>query len=224
MDSPISRAEHEEFARRIADQERRQDKRLELLEETVREIVGCICDTASALRNAFPVLTFKPDRDVYFITTQELEDRFPDLTPSQRELEICKLHHTVFLMQIGRVLKSGIKHDGRAPDYDDWDLNGDILMWNPVLERNFEVSSMGIRVDAAALARQLTEAGCDERRNLPFHQMLLNGELPESIGGGIGQSRLCMLLLGTCHIGEVQASLWDQETLKGCEKAGITLL
>ena len=194
------------------------------LKETVRDIVGAVCDTAAALRNAFPVLTFKPDRDVYFITTQELEDRFPDLTPSERELEICKRHHTVFLMQIGKVLKSGIKHDGRAPDYDDWELNGDILMWNPVLERNFEVSSMGIRVDAAALDRQLTEAGCDERRKLPFHQMLLNGELPDSIGGGIGQSRLCMLLLGTCHIGEVQASLWDKATLEACEKAGITLL
>ena len=194
------------------------------LKETVRDIVGCICDTATALRNTFPVLTFKPDRDVYFITTQELEDRFPDLTPSERELEICRRHHTVFLMQIGKTLKSGTKHDGRAPDYDDWELNGDILMWNPVLERNFEVSSMGIRVDAAALDRQLTEAGCDERRKLPFHQMLLNGELPDSIGGGIGQSRLCMLLLGTCHIGEVQASLWDKATLEACEKAGITLL
>ena len=194
------------------------------LKDTVRDIVGCICDTATALRNAFPVLTFKPDRDVYFITTQELEDRFPDLTPSERELEICRRHRTVFLMQIGKVLKSGIKHDGRAPDYDDWELNGDILMWNPVLERSFEVSSMGIRVDAAALDRQLTAAGCDERRKLPFHQMLLNGELPDSIGGGIGQSRLCMLLLGTCHIGEVQASLWDRATLDACEKAGITLL
>ena len=188
------------------------------LKETVRDIVGAVCDTSAALRNAFPALTFKPDRDVYFITTQELEDRFPDLTPSQRELEICKRHRTVFLMQIGKTLKSGTKHD------DDWELNGDILMWNPVLERNFEVSSMGIRVDAAALDRQLTEAGCDERRKLPFHQMLLNGELPDSIGGGIGQSRLCMLLLGTCHIGEVQASLWDKATLEACEKAGITLL
>ena len=200
------------------------DRNVLYLKETVRDIVGAICDTSAALRNAFPALTFKPDRDVYFITTQELEDRFPDLTPSERELEICKRHHTVFLMQIGKVLKSGIKHDGRAPDYDDWELNGDILMWNPVLERNFEVSSMGIRVDAAALDRQLTEAGCDERRKLPFHQMLLNGELPDSIGGGIGQSRLCMLLLGTCHIGEVQASLWDKATLEACEKAGITLL
>ena len=194
------------------------------LKETVRDIVGAICDTSAALRNAFPVLTFKPDRDVYFITTQELEDRFPDLTPSERETEICRKHHTVFLMQIGGKLRSGKPHDGRAPDYDDWTLNGDILMWNPVLERSFEVSSMGIRVDQAALDRQLTAAGCDERRKLPFHQMLLNGELPQSIGGGIGQSRLCMLLIGTCHIGEVQASLWDKETVETCEKAGITLL
>lgn len=201
-----------------------QNRNVLYLKDTVREIVGCICDTATALRNAFPVLTFRPDRDVYFITTQELEDRFPNLTPNERELEICRLHHTVFLMQIGKTLKSGSKHDGRAPDYDDWDLNGDILMWNPILGRNFEVSSMGIRVDAAALDRQLEESGCNQRRNLPFHQMLLHGELPQSIGGGIGQSRLCMLLLGTCHIGEVQVSLWDQETLRACEKAGITLL
>ncbi|HJB30835.1 MAG TPA: aspartate--ammonia ligase [Candidatus Oscillibacter excrementavium] len=194
------------------------------LKETVRDIVGAVCDTAAALRNAFPVLTFKPDRDVYFITTQELEDRFPDLTPSERETEICRKHRTVFLMQIGKTLKSGQRHDGRAPDYDDWELNGDILMWNPVLERSFELSSMGIRVDAAALDRQLTLAGCDNRRELPFHKMLLEGKLPLTIGGGIGQSRLCMLLIGTCHIGEVQASLWDPETLRICEEAGVTLL
>ena len=200
------------------------NRTVQYLKDTVCDIVGCICDTATALRNAFPVLTFRPDRDVYFITTQELEARYPDLTPNERETAICREHHTVFLMQIGKTLKSGIKHDGRAPDYDDWELNGDILMWNPVLESRFEVSSMGIRVDAAALDRQLTAAGCDYRRRLPFHQMLLNGELPQSIGGGIGQSRLCMLLLGTCHIGEVQASLWDKETVDACEKAGITLL
>ena len=200
------------------------NRTVQYLKDTVCDIVGCICDTATALRNAFPVLTFRPDRDVYFITTQELEDRYPDLTPNERETAICREHHTVFLMQIGKTLKSGIKHDGRAPDYDDWELNGDILMWNPVLESRFEVSSMGIRVDAAALDRQLTAAGCDYRRRLPFHQMLLNGELPQSIGGGIGQSRLCMLMLGTCHIGEVQASLWDKDTMDACEKAGITLL
>ena len=200
------------------------NRTVEYLKDTVRDIVGCICDTATALRNAFPVLTFKPERKVFFITTQELEDLYPDLTPGERETAICREHHTVFLMQIGKTLRSGIKHDGRAPDYDDWELNGDILMWNPVLQSRFEVSSMGIRVDAAALDRQLTAAGCDERRKLPFHQMLLNGELPQSIGGGIGQSRLCMLLLGTCHIGEVQASLWDKATVEACEQAGITLL
>ena len=200
------------------------NRTVQYLKDTVCDIVGCICDTATALRNAFHVLTFRPDRDVYFLTTQELEDRYPDLTPNERETAICREHHTVFLMQIGKTLKSGIKHDGRAPDYDDWELNGDILMWNPVLESRFGVSSRGIRVDAAALDRQLTAAGCDYRRRLPFHQMLLNGELPQSIGGGIGQSRLCMLLLGTCHIGEVQASLWDKETVDACEKAGITLL
>lgn len=201
-----------------------EDRKLQYLKDTVRDIVGGLCDTASVLRNHFPALTFRPDRDVYFITTQELEDRFPHLDPAGRETEICRKHRTVFLMQIGKTLKSGNRHDGRAPDYDDWELNGDILMWNPVLQRSFEVSSMGIRVDAAAMDRQLTAAGCDERRKLPFHQMLLNGELPQSIGGGIGMSRVCMLLLGACHIGEVQASLWDQETIEGCEKAGITLL
>ena len=200
------------------------DRRPQYLKDTVRDIVGAICDTASVLRNHFPALTFRPDRDVYFITTQELEDRFPNLTPQERENEICRLHRTVFLMQIGKTLKSGQRHDGRAPDYDDWELNGDILMWNPVLKRAFEVSSMGIRVDAAALDRQLTASGCDSRRALPFHKMLLNRELPQSIGGGIGQSRLCMLLLGACHIGEVQASLWDRETAEACEQAGITLL
>ena len=200
------------------------NRNMQYLKDTVRDIVGAICDTSAALRNAYPALTFKPEREIYFITTQELEDRYPDLTPNERETEICRQYRTVFLMQIGKTLHSGQKHDGRAPDYDDWTLNGDILMWNPVLERSFELSSMGIRVDAAALDRQLTEANCDYRRKLPFHQMLLNGQLPQSIGGGIGQSRLCMLLLGTCHIGEVQASLWDKETVEDCEKAGITLL
>lgn len=149
---------------------------------------------------------------------------YPDLAPSDRETEITKEHHTVFLMQIGRKLRSGKPHDGRAPDYDDWDLNGDILMWNPVLQSRFEISSMGIRVSPESLARQLKEAGKEERAKLMFHKMLLEGKLPDSIGGGIGMSRLCMLLLGACHIGEVQASLWDKETVEECEKHGITLL
>ena len=133
-------------------------------------------------------------------------------------------HKTVFLMQIGKTLKSGQKHDGRAPDYDDWELNGDILMWNDVLGRAFEISSMGVRVDPESLDRQLTLANCEDRRDLPFHKMLLAGELPLTMGGGIGQSRLCMLMIGCCHIGEVQVSLWDQETLDTCEEAGVQLL
>ena len=202
----------------------REDRNVDYLKASVRAIVGAVCETAEALNVAFPSLRGKLEREVYFITTQELEDMYPDLTPSERETAICREHHTVFLMQIGKTLKSGIKHDGRAPDYDDWELNGDILMWNPVLERSFEISSMGIRVDEESLDRQLTLAGCNQRRELPFHKMLLNGELPLTMGGGIGQSRLCMLMLGTCHIGEVQASLWDKETIDACEKAGITLL
>ena len=202
----------------------REDRNVNYLKASVRSIVGAVCETAEALNVAFPSLRGKLEREVYFISTQELEDMYPDLTPSERETAICREHHTVFLMQIGKTLKSGIRHDGRAPDYDDWELNGDILMWNPVLERSFEISSMGIRVDEESLDRQLTLADCNERRELPFHKMLLNGELPLTMGGGIGQSRLCMLMLGTCHIGEVQASLWDKETIEACEKAGITLL
>ena len=202
----------------------REDRNVNYLKASVRSIVGAVCETAEALNVAFPSLRGKLEREVYFITTQELEDMYPDLTPSERETAICREHHTVFLMQIGKTLKSGMRHDGRAPDYDDWALNGDILMWNPVLERSFEISSMGIRVDEESLDRQLTLADCNERRELPFHKMLLNGELPLTMGGGIGQSRLCMLMLGTCHIGEVQASLWDKETIEACEKAGITLL
>ena len=202
----------------------REDRNVNYLKASVRAIVGAVCETAEALNVAFPSLRGKLEREVYFITTQELEDMYPDLTPSERETAICREHHTVFLMQIGKTLKSGIRHDGRAPDYDDWELNGDILMWNPVLERSFEISSMGIRVDEESLDRQLTLAGCNQRRELPFHKMLLNGELPLTMGGGIGQSRLCMLMLGTCHIGEGKARLWDKETIDACEKAGITLL
>ena len=202
----------------------REDRNVDYLKSSVRAIVGAVCETCEALDVAFPSLHGKLDREVCFLTTQELEDRWPEKTPKEREDAICREHHTVFLMQIGGKLKSGEKHDGRAPDYDDWALNGDILMWNPVLEKAFEISSMGIRVDEESLARQLKLAGCEERAELPFHKMLLNGELPLTMGGGIGQSRLCMLLIGTCHIGEVQASLWDEETLRGCEDAGITLL
>ena len=145
-------------------------------------------------------------------------------TGSEREKAYVKNHHTACILQIGRKLHSGKPHDGRAPDYDDWNLNCDIFFWDEVLNRALEISSMGIRVDASSLDRQLTEAGCDDRRQLPFHQMLLRNELPLTIGGGIGQSRLCMLMMGCCHIGEVQASVWDPDTLRTCEKAGIRLL
>ena len=203
----------------------RRDRNVAYLEQTVRAIVGAVVETNDALQIAFPSLHTKLDREVFFVTTQELEDRWPDYTPKQREDAICKEHHTVFLMQIGDDLhRSGKPHDGRAPDYDDWSLNGDILMYNPVLDRAFEISSMGIRVDEAAMDYQLHKRGCDDRRELPFHKMLLGGELPLTMGGGIGQSRLCMLLIGTAHIGEVQASLWDADTRRLCEDAGVLLL
>ena len=202
----------------------REDRNEAYLKRTVRDIVGAVCETNDALGIAFPSLHTKLEREVFFITTQELEDMYPDKTPKERENAILREHPTVFLMQIGGMLKSGQKHDGRAPDYDDWALNGDILMWNPVLECAFEISSMGIRVDEESMARQLKLAGCEERRELPFHKMLLEGQLPLTMGGGIGQSRLCMLTIGTCHIGEVQSSIWDKATADACRDAGILLL
>ena len=203
----------------------REDRNVNYLKQTVRAIVGAVAETNDALQIAFPSLHTQIDREVYFVTTQELEDRWPDLTPKERENAICREHHTVFLMQIGDNLKrSGKPHDGRAPDYDDWSLNGDILLYNQLLDSAFEISSLGIRVDEAAMDYQLNARGCNERRELPFHKMLLNGELPLTIGGGIGQSRLCLIMIGTCHIGEVQASLWDKETENVCADAGIMLL
>lgn len=196
----------------------------ETLKDTVRKIVNAICDTQETIQSLFPQLKRKLKREVSFVTTQELEDLYPNLTPKQRENEYLKEHKTAFIMQIGDVLKSGIRHDGRAPDYDDWQLNGDILFWNEVLGCAFEISSMGIRVDETSMDIQLKKAGCDHRRQYTFHKMLLNGELPLTIGGGIGQSRLCMLLMEKAHVGEVQVSVWDEETIKGCEKAGIILL
>ena len=198
---------------------------IEYLQLIVRAIVRAICDTNDQLRVRFPQLTTKLEREVTFITSQELEDLYPDLkTGSEREKAFVKEHHTAFIMQIGGKLRSGNRHDGRAPDYDDWQLNGDLFFWDEVLGRALEISSMGIRVDAESLDRQLTIAGCDDRRSLPFHRMLLNGELPLTIGGGIGQSRLCMLMMGCCHIGEVQSSIWDADTVAACEAAGVPLL
>ena len=203
----------------------RQDHNEQYLRQTVRAIVGAVVETNDALQIAFPSLHTVLEREVYFVTTQELEDRWPDFTPKERENAICREHHTVFLMQIGDDLKrSGKPHDGRAPDYDDWDLNGDLLFWNEPLQCSYELSSMGIRVSPESLDRQLTLAGCDDRRKLPFHRMLLEGQLPLTMGGGIGQSRLCMLLLGKAHIGEVQSSIWNEQTRKVFEDAHITLL
>ena len=202
----------------------KEERTIEFLAETVKKIVGVICDTNELLRVDFPELKANINRDVTVISTTELEALYPDLTPKERENEITKKHGTVLLTQIGKRLPSGKPHDGRAPDYDDWELNGDILFYNEVLGTAFEISSMGIRVDEESLDRQLRESGCDERRTLPFHCMLLAGELPLTIGGGIGQSRLCMLMMGSAHIGEVQSSIWDKDTVEGCERAGIKLL
>ena len=194
------------------------------LKDTVERIVSAICGTLDELKWQFSDLSTELCREVFFIKSQELEDLYPDKTPKEREQLIVKEHKTVFIQQIGGKLKSGKPHDGRAPDYDDWELNGDLLFWHEPLQCALEISSMGIRVDPESLDRQLTLAGCEERRKLAFHQMLLQGELPLTIGGGIGQSRLCMLLLGKAHVGEVQASLWDEETQRLCKEAGIVLL
>ena len=202
----------------------KEDRTLDYLKEVAQSIVNVICDTSELLKIDFPEVTVSLNRNMFAITTQELEDMYPDLTAKEREDAITKKHGTVLLMQIGGKLKSGKPHDGRAPDYDDWQLNGDILFYNDVLGHALEISSMGIRVDAESLDRQLTERGCDSRRTLPFHSKLLAGELPLTIGGGIGQSRLCMLMMGCAHIGEVQSSIWDKETIEGCKAAGIRLL
>jgi len=199
-------------------------RNMETLKTTVVAIVNAICDTANKIDELFPELTVRLSRDVKFITTQELEDMYPKLSCKERENAYLKEHKTAFIMQIGDVLKSGVKHDGRAPDYDDWTLNGDIMFWDDVLQCAIEISSMGIRVDEKALDSQLKKAGCDNRRNLTFHKMLLEGKLPLTMGGGIGQSRLCMLLFQKAHVGEVQVSVWDKETLESCAAAGIVLL
>ena len=202
----------------------RASRTVETLQETVRKIVGAICDTQASIAATHPGLRAALSREVSFITTQELETLYPQLKPKERENEYLKTHKTAFIMQVGDLLESGIRHDGRAPDYDDWALNGDIVFWNDLLGCAFEVSSMGIRVDERSLEEQLAKAGCEHRRELPFHKLLLNGGLPLTIGGGIGQSRLCMLLLEKAHIGEVQVSVWDTETIAGCKTAGIELL
>lgn len=204
-----------------------QERNEAYLKETVQRIVNAIYVTGETLKIEFPQIQTHIPREVVFVTTQELEDAYPALhTAQEKETAFHRKHKdkAVFLMQIGGKLRSGKPHDGRAPDYDDWSLNGDILFWDETLDRAIEISSMGIRVSPEALDRQLSEAGCDDRRRLPFHSALLNGELPLTIGGGIGQSRLCMLLMGCAHIGEVQSSIWDEETASVCRAAGVKLL
>lgn len=202
----------------------REDRTISYLEETVRGIVDAICKTASRLHEKYPSLSFMPEKEVHFITSQALEDLYPDKTAKERETLITKQYKTVFIMQIGDCLRSGKPHDGRAPDYDDWQLNGDLLFWHDTLGIALELSSMGIRVDGEALEHQLQKAGAEERKNFPFHKLLLEDKLPLTIGGGIGQSRLSLLLLEKAHIGEVQASLWDADTMRVCEEAGVSLL
>lgn len=202
----------------------REDRTLDTLKAIAGTIVGVICDTSDLLRVDYPEVPVKLSRNMATITTQELLDLYPTLSPKEREDAFLKEHGTALIMQIGGNLSDGKPHDGRAPDYDDWSLNGDILFYHSVLGHAMEISSMGIRVDAEALDRQLKLSECEERRRLPFHRMLLDGELPLTVGGGIGQSRLCMLLLGRAHIGEVQSSIWDRNTVEKCREAGVVLL
>ncbi len=201
-----------------------EDRTPETFRETVERIVSAICVTLDMLRWTYPQLPVRLDRNVSFISSQELEDMYPSLTPKEREYRYVRAHPTACITQIGAPLKSGRPHDGRAPDYDDWALNGDIFFYHEVLDCAMEISSMGIRVSPASLDTQLTAAHADDRRSLPFHRMLLNGELPLTIGGGIGQSRLCMLLLNKAHIGEVQSSYWDADTRRICAERGVILL
>ena len=212
---------------------RKEDRTLEYLKATVKKIYAAVKETEAIIYEHFPHITPTLPEEIKFLHTEELLQLYPNMTAKQRETEACKKYGAVFIIGIGNPLSNGEPHDGRAPDYDDWitpndegyiGLNGDIMLWNPVLETAFELSSMGIRVDAESLQKQLKVRGCEERKQYKFHQMLLNGELPFSMGGGIGQSRLCMFLLQKAHIGEVQASLWPEAQVEECAKAGIILM
>lgn len=196
----------------------------ETLKSIVRQIYSVFKRTEDYITGIYPSLKRFLPQDIFFVTTQELEDMYPGLTPKERERELAKEKRAVFIMKIGDTLKSGTKHDGRAPDYDDWALNGDIVFYYPVLDIAYEVSSMGIRVDEESLAAQLKKAGCEDRKSLPFHTQLIKKELPYTIGGGIGQSRICMFFLGKAHIGEVQASVWSDEMIRECSENNIELL
>ncbi|MBR1470632.1 MAG: aspartate--ammonia ligase [Lachnospiraceae bacterium] len=202
----------------------REQRNTEFLKETVKSIVKAIVFTKRQVTLRYSMLDAPVSDEVYFITTQELLERYPDRTPRERERLIAQEKKTVFLMQIGKVLGNGERHDGRAPDYDDWELNGDIIFWDEVLQDSLEISSMGIRVDEASLASQLKELNAEDRMQHDYHKMIANGTLPLTIGGGIGQSRLCMFLLEKAHIGEVQSSVWPKEMAAECEKNGIQLM
>lgn len=202
----------------------KEQRNTEFLKDAVRSIVKAIAYTKRKVGLRYPSIAGNVCEEPFFITTQELEDMYPDKTPKERERLITKEHGAVFMMQIGGKLKSGERHDGRAPDYDDWSLNGDLLLWNEVLDNALEISSMGIRVDADSLDRQLNEMNAEDRKKYDYHKMIADGTLPLTIGGGIGQSRLCMYLLEKAHIGEVQSSLWPEEMAAKCAENGIILL
>lgn len=202
----------------------KEERNLGFLKMIVQRIVDAVIDTHNQIKRAFPALTRTLDREIFYITAQELEDKYPRLSPKEREYAVSREHHTVFLMQIGGALKSGIRHDGRAPDYDDWTLNGDLLFWNDLLDAPLELSSMGIRVDAESLKRQLELSSAQERMKYEYHRLVSEGVLPLTIGGGIGQSRICMLLLEKLHIGEVQASYWGKDVLAACKAGGVDIL
>lgn len=202
----------------------KEQRTTEYLHETVTTIYNAVKNLGDYVNRLYRDIQTEIPNEIYFITSQELEDLYPDKTPKERENLITKAHGAVFIEKIGGTLRSGEKHDGRSPDYDDWELNGDILLWNEVLEIAFEITSMGIRVDSDAMERQLKLAGAEDRKSLSFQSAVLNGELPLSIGGGIGQSRLCMFFLRKAHIGEVQVSVWPNEMDEECRKANIFLL
>ena len=202
----------------------KEDRTMETLKKVVRDLYKVFKETEEHVHSIYPEVECILPEEINFITSQELLDMYPDLSPKERENAIAKDKKAVFLMQIGKVLSSGEKHDGRSPDYDDWDLNGDILFYNPVLDSAIELSSMGIRVDEEALERQLKAAKCEDRKELDYHKELLDGKLPYTIGGGIGQSRICMFFLNKAHICEVQVGIWPQEMIEECSQAGITLL
>lgn len=200
------------------------DRSYEKLVWIVEKIYDVFKRTDEYIMGLYPEFEPLLPEKITFVSTQELEDEWPNLTPKERERKIVERHKAVFLTGIGKSLESGEKHDGRSPDYDDWDLNGDLLFYNPVLDDVLELSSMGIRVDEEALERQLEIAGAEDRKNLDYHRALLNGELPYTIGGGIGQSRICMFFLRKAHIGEVQVGIWPKRMISDCAKAGIHLL